>query len=260
MFNHSTSDPHTSLLTDGCVCIECGSLQECQHPSNRLDGLDGRYISSSENVVEMRAEREIKCGEQVFSCYEEAVGDGKLLVEWGFIEGKEAEITWTPREVLSGGALRDFVGIRDQMGNISNPRLGPSGSFNLKQQLISVDMFAAAVLSTYTNMTQEKAFETVVRAIQEVESKLESTTSELSPSTRSAIERIIQHMEVRRSRYHQSDVQSDELFHNVSWTESKRADRKEKSDRPLVQMAFSLAVSERRLLERTLGDWQQLLD
>lgn len=216
MFNHSTSNPHTSLLTDGCVCTECGSLQECQHPSNRLDGLDGRYISSSENVVEMRAEREIKCGDQVFSCYEEGVGDGKLLVEWGFMEGKEPEITWTPREVLSGAALRDFVGIRNQLGDISNPRLGPSGSFNLKQQLISVDMFAAAVLSTDTDMRQEKAFETVVKAIHEVDTKSGSTSFGLLPSTRSAIERVVQHMEARRSRYHQPDVQSDVLSLDVS--------------------------------------------
>jgi hypothetical protein len=178
--------------------------------------LDGRYISSSENVVEMRAEREIKCGDQVFSCYEEGVGDGKLLVEWGFIEGKEAEITWTPREVLAGGALRDFVGVRDQLGNISNPRLGPSGSFNLKQQLISVDLFAAAVLSTKRDTRQDNAFETVGKAIQEVDTKSGSTSFGLSPSTRSAIELIVQQMEARRSRYHQPEVQSDVLSLGVS--------------------------------------------
>jgi hypothetical protein len=36
----------------------------------------------------MRAERDVKAGEEIFSCYEEDVGDGKLLVEWGFL-GRE---------------------------------------------------------------------------------------------------------------------------------------------------------------------------
>lgn len=52
--------------------------------------------------VDMRVEREVKAGEEVFSCYEEHLTAGKCIVEWGFnaSEACSVELSWTPREVL----------------------------------------------------------------------------------------------------------------------------------------------------------------
>lgn len=104
MFNHS-SEAHTSLASNGEVCPECGSYAKCEHdqpddaPSRLADV--PRKPSSADNVVDMRAERDIPVGAEVLSCYEEDTGDGKLLVEWGFIEGGRHSkgLTW-PREGL----------------------------------------------------------------------------------------------------------------------------------------------------------------
>lgn len=107
LFNHS-SHPHTSLLSDQCVCPICGSLASCSHDppgEDRISHLSPDYIAQTEDEgrnVEMRAERAIAAGDQVYSCYEEGLGDGKLLVEWGFL-GQEKNgqgVTWRASEVL----------------------------------------------------------------------------------------------------------------------------------------------------------------
>lgn len=78
LFNHSTSAPHTSLLSDAGVCPLCGSLQECAHNADtgRESKSQGRQdgAGTEEGVVDMRVERRVKRGEEVMSCYEEGVG------------------------------------------------------------------------------------------------------------------------------------------------------------------------------------------
>jgi hypothetical protein len=107
LFNHSASN-HTSLASDSCVCPTCGSLAACEHDAgdeDRIAHLSPAYVAQSQaegNRVDMRAERDVKAGEEIFSCYEEDVGDGKLLVEWGFLGREHAgsAVSWGPRDVL----------------------------------------------------------------------------------------------------------------------------------------------------------------
>lgn len=94
LFNHS-ADSHTSLASDEFVCHICGSMPSCQHDrlgesgiAERLSHLSssvGRKLAQEDDDVEMRAERRIDAGEEVFNCYGELLGDCRLLVEWGFI-------------------------------------------------------------------------------------------------------------------------------------------------------------------------------
>ena len=51
----------------------------------------------------MRVERPVSAGEQVLTCYEDDIGDAKLLVEWGFITGVPAGpgLTWSPRDIFA---------------------------------------------------------------------------------------------------------------------------------------------------------------
>jgi len=53
--------------------------------------------------VDMRSEREIKEGEEVFNSYGRGIGDARLLVEWGFIEGEFAGhgLEWGVDEILT---------------------------------------------------------------------------------------------------------------------------------------------------------------
>lgn len=76
-----------------------------------LDRISQLHLES--DSVDMRAERSIRSGEEIFSCYEEGVGDGKLLVEWGFMEGNELDgLSWTVREVFAcekASLVRPFI-------------------------------------------------------------------------------------------------------------------------------------------------------
>lgn len=111
ILNHS-SRPHTSLASDDFVCHICGSLPSCSHdiPSSsgvvrRLEHLSHgirKRIESESDCVEMRLERSVAAAGEVFNSYGEGIGDARLLVEWGFVEGEFAGdgITWEVDEVL----------------------------------------------------------------------------------------------------------------------------------------------------------------
>jgi hypothetical protein len=110
MFNHSSSTPHTSLSVDSNVCEECGSLLQCEHDngtnSERLKNLSPEYLAKLEedgmaDMVDMRVQRDVKSGEQVFSCYDDEHADAELMVEYGFIEGGNTAITWSYRDFLN---------------------------------------------------------------------------------------------------------------------------------------------------------------
>jgi hypothetical protein len=108
MFNHSSSAPHTSLSVDSNVCEECGSLLQCEHDGpnpERLESLSADYLAKLEadgmaDMVDMRVQRNIRSGEQVFSCYDDEHADAELMVEYGFIEGGNTAITWSYRDFL----------------------------------------------------------------------------------------------------------------------------------------------------------------
>ena len=130
LFNHSSVNAHTSLLSDAFVCRLCGSILHCQHdtdPPTRianecegrqewLNNLSDEYrrrLEQEGDMLDMRAEKDIRYDEEIFSCYEQGVGDGKLLVEWGFIErsGSGKGLTWNARDVIEEGHVRMFVEI-----------------------------------------------------------------------------------------------------------------------------------------------------
>ncbi|ORY22561.1 hypothetical protein BCR39DRAFT_551262 [Naematelia encephala] len=130
LFNHSSTS-HTSLLCDQNVCPTCGSILACEHDLDldaklgssdepetpqRLAHLSVNYIQRPEaegNNVDMCAERPIRAGEEIFSCYEEDVGDGKLLVEWGYVSGEQAGegLTWSPRDVIRPNQVGLFMAL-----------------------------------------------------------------------------------------------------------------------------------------------------
>jgi hypothetical protein len=110
ILNHS-STAHTSLASDDFVCHLCGKLGQCVHDSivegipERLAHVDphSRQTMGEEiDTVEMRSERMVQRGEEVMNSYGKGIGDGRLLVEWGFLEGEYAGqgIEWTLDELL----------------------------------------------------------------------------------------------------------------------------------------------------------------
>jgi len=145
MFNHSSSSPHTSLSVDSNVCETCGSLLECEHDSpdsDRLEHLSAEYLAKLEadgmaDMVDMRVQRNIRSGEQVFSCYDEEHADAELMVEYGFMEGRNTSITWNHRQFLNPEhpeSLQRFMSLLERTpepeledGYDLTPLVGPPG-------------------------------------------------------------------------------------------------------------------------------------
>ncbi|WVF72216.1 hypothetical protein IAT40_007028 [Kwoniella sp. CBS 6097] len=107
ILNHSSSSTsHTSMMADDFVCHTCGSLAPCPHDITNPRGVPYRLahlgereierIEREEDSVDMRIERSVIRGEEVWNCYGEGLGDARLLVEWGFISGDFAGegLTW----------------------------------------------------------------------------------------------------------------------------------------------------------------------
>ena len=120
IFNHSPSDPHSSLQSDDFVCHLCGSLGRCVHDVRSTTGVVRRLehlpsevwekLEKEVDSVEMRAERDIQEGEEVSNCYGEKISEGRLLVEWGFLPDDSAgdEIKWELEELGGEQYFRDW--------------------------------------------------------------------------------------------------------------------------------------------------------
>jgi hypothetical protein len=83
-------------------------------------GVMGQEVDS----VDMRCEREIREGQEVFNSYGKGIGDARSLVEWGFIEGEFAGhgLEWGIDEVLASVASEgdDVKGIKKVWEEIIN--------------------------------------------------------------------------------------------------------------------------------------------
>jgi hypothetical protein len=126
ILNHSSTDPHTSLASDDFVCYKCGSLRTCSHdtPSSssvperlgHLNPITRARIQEEEDTIEMRAERSVGEGEEIMNTYGKAIGDGKLLVDWGFVGGEYAGpgLEWDLDELLGIGRVTTGTSDGDQ--------------------------------------------------------------------------------------------------------------------------------------------------
>lgn len=175
MFNHSSTSAHTSLLCDADVCPTCGSLPACPHDQSdpdRLQGLSPEYldkITEEGESVDMRAERDIAAGVEVFSCYEEGLTPAKALVGYGFLpsDANGMKVDWGAREILDEASGPVFMQVlqngrveseafKDEQGAGSDEeRLlgqfpkGQGGLFELRGNgQISINTFTAIYIRT----------------------------------------------------------------------------------------------------------------
>ncbi|THH06654.1 hypothetical protein EW146_g9543, partial [Bondarzewia mesenterica] len=106
-FNHA-QEHGVHLETDFDVCAVCGSLAECAHDreggvveDDQKDRVVGHQREEEDDVCEMVTNAPVGAGEEVFNTYGERLGNGELLVRYGFmVEGNENDVvSWTPEEV-----------------------------------------------------------------------------------------------------------------------------------------------------------------
>lgn len=198
MFNHS-SEADTSLASNGEVCFACGSYAKCEHDEPdeepvRLENVT-RTPSFADNVVDMRAERDIPAGKEVLSCYEEDAGDGKLLVEWGFIEGERigSYLDW-PREGLVERAT-----IREWADFAQRERLHAASTFvcpppPTRPFALSVDASGRVcdnLVAAITLLPTKPRRESGQAAISAVLDDLERETGALSDAARQVVQHVL---------------------------------------------------------------------
>jgi hypothetical protein len=72
-----------------------------------LDPITRARIQEEEDTIEMRAERSVGEGKEVMNTYGKGIGDGKLLVDWGFVDGEYAGpgLEWDLNELLGIGRV-----------------------------------------------------------------------------------------------------------------------------------------------------------
>ncbi|RDX41925.1 SET domain-containing protein [Lentinus brumalis] len=110
-FNHS-QDNHVQLASEYDVCPVCGSLEECPHDEDAVEGSGSSPPAEDvTDTVDMLAVRSIPAAVEVFNTYGAHLGNAALLARYGFIiDGCDADIVtfgW------SGSGL--IVGTQDEL-------------------------------------------------------------------------------------------------------------------------------------------------
>ncbi|ORY27175.1 hypothetical protein BCR39DRAFT_538739 [Naematelia encephala] len=282
LFNHSSLNPHSSLTSDDFVCHICGSLTPCSHDVistsgvvMRLDHLgdwelrriteDGKGIG---DCVEMRAEREIAKGEEVYNCYGEGMGDARLLVEWGFVGEEFAGdgITWDVDELSLKEDTGETVDIdwselaekTPDAGEETERLIGSSKDrlLNLAQSgEISLELFAHLFEDT-TGMHDPKTLLTeVAKMVEHLQiawmSCQDGNSANLTDTELAVARRIVHVFDTRLGQMRRSDFPLEELFELRDSLPS---------DTRCQQMALTLTINERSLLQSARQKWVDLLE
>jgi hypothetical protein len=259
ILNHSSSTPHTSLQSDDFVCHICGSLRTCSHDVASTSGVTRRLESLSDfsrgklekeiDTVDMVFEREVREGEEIWNSYGEGLGDGRLLVEWGFLGGEyEGEgITWEVEGICAKedvvGAWAEIIGGNDLAGTLSDndkdegangqdehdtllyrPKTGKLETLALNHNgQISTSLFALLHIHTLSqtqdiaNVPSEALIELVRGSIAKLEGAWEhedmkDRTEKLDRITLQTVDRVVKALEKRLSVYYRPEMTQDALF------------------------------------------------
>ena len=261
LFNHS-SRAHTSLLSDQCVCPVCGDLPACDHDApdeDRISHLTPEYIArvvKDGSNVEMRAERSIESGQQVYSCYEDGLGDGKLLVEWGFVGREKAGqgVTWKAGEVLRREDGQAYMAITQrgrvlsllrevgQGGSASCYLTDEPGLFNISPNgAIGSNVLVACGLGALRSAEWTDVEELEDGLARVIKDALDQAQGDEAKTLRRQVGQL-------------ATVRLDAMSAGPSPPATPTADVS--TERPLTAMADQLRTDEVELLRRVLHQWQ----
>ncbi|ODO11607.1 hypothetical protein I350_00389 [Cryptococcus amylolentus CBS 6273] len=288
VLNHS-SDPHTCLASDDFVCPSCGSLKPCSHDaSSQKAGVPGRLahldlrertqLEDEVDCVEMRLEKHLDEGEEVLNTYG-AAGDGKLLVDWGFVAGEFADpgLTWTFEELaeLSATGMGDYLEMCAEISRLDPrfPDLDDEDRLlcsqvsrrpdmcNLDQSgRLSINIFGILWLQQ-TRVEGSRISSQIKDQIVADVTILERSWSALAQDTPlskipanvvSVANAVYQLLTKRLSGMHCPDASLEELF-------DLRDNLDKENDRRQI-LAITLAANEKSLLLMTIGRWREWIN
>jgi len=204
--------------------------------------------------VDMRSEREIEEGEEVFNSYGRGIGDARLLVEWGFIEGEFAGhgLEWGIDEVLASVANGgdDVKGIKTVWGEIINKgavvlELYPDGDsdddteklisppvinssddhiLNLNHNgQISLNIWIALYLSCRPTTSTDSIELDIITSVNALETANISPNPTLDPTTKETSRLVVRLLRNRLGGMYRPEMPMDELLdlRDVSLVRSK---------------------------------------
>lgn len=246
LFNHSSSGAHTSLSADDFVCHVCGSLKECSHdiPSTtgivrrleHLPELEQRRLAKEEDTVDLKTDwNSVKKGEEVFNSYGENMGDGRLLVEWGFVEEDSTggNVTFLPEELGNGvqpwQELLEVHVDEDEDRLIGQAPADRPWSLALDTEgAIGINVIAAIALGMVDTpiAAPSESIQQVVSEIESVWRKIEDdedVDASASLITISVVHFVVDLLEKRLTALFRPDLSLEQLFNmrNVSIHQSR---------------------------------------
>ena len=282
LFNHS-ADAHTSLVTDAYVCPICGSLQACEHDESEMERLshlsEGQRarLLSNPNCVEMYAERNIEGQEEVFSCYEQNAGPGKVLVEWGFMPHREEWVgdglVWEPRQLLSNETVGPYMALLDSDTSIPHPEttseLVLDGGFAQPGLLsisldgrLSINLLLAIWLRALENGTLQLESDDLEKGFVDLLQHLQERSINGSDEKDPLATNVLSLIDERLGGMHQCDMPLVYLGQEVEVSSFSLPSTYRglicqtlPTDAPLQAMAMRLAFEERTTLDSARSRW-----
>jgi hypothetical protein len=254
-------------------------------------GVMGQEVDS----VDMRCEREIREGQEVFNSYGKGIGDARSLVEWGFIEGEFAGhgLEWGIDEVLASVASEgdDVKGIKKVWEEIINKEavvleLYPDGDLdedteklisppitsssddhilNLNHNgQISLSIWIALYLLCRDTTSTKRIESDIITSVNALETANISPNPTLDITTKETSRRVAQLLRNRLGQMYRPEMPMEELLdvRDVSLSMSSRRGMITDTQGLLEgdeKMAMTLSIDERALLYSALDQWEGLL-
>lgn len=199
-------------------------------------------VEQEPDTVDMRVERAVLSGEEVMNTYGEGIGDSRLLVEWGFIEGEFAGhgLQWEIREVFGHGAAEEEGVWRSVMargavsldlfpdydmgdpdlddedggGLVAPPDPKDPTMLNLDQDgRISLSLWVAVCLRHLPPMKPARLDATLVEAYHQLESVADdSSRKSTSAHITAAIQNVVDILTARLNTLHRPEADVEELL------------------------------------------------
>jgi hypothetical protein len=254
-------------------------------------GLMEREVDS----VDMRSERQIREGEEVSNSYGRGIGDARLLVEWGFIEGefaghglewgidevfeslaseghgiKAIQRAW--EEIVSNGAIALELfpdgDIDEDTEKLISPPITTSSddhilNLNYNGQ-ISLNIWIALYLLCRDTTSTKRIESDIITSVNALETANISPNPTLDTTTTETSRLVVRLLRNRLGRMYRPDMSMEELLdiRDVSLvTSSRRGVIADVQGLPEgdVRMAMTLSIDERALLYSALDQWEGLL-
>jgi len=203
------------------------------------------------DTVDMRSERMVGCGEEVMNSYGKGIGDGRLLVEWGFLEGEFTGngIEWTVAELLGddsdeGRAMRGVfdeiikrgivalelypdhdLDLDHDMEDDNEKLIGPPNTTSTKScdpdepilnlnhnGQISLNVWTALFLQSCRRASFEELETAIVSSVTELETANIAPKPAMDPTTMSTCQKVITLLKQRLDGMYRSTMSMEELL------------------------------------------------